>query len=304
MKQRIILAGGSGFVGSALSIELVRRDYEVIVLTRSPRQRADGIREIAWDGKNPGQWAPLLDNAFAIVNLTGKNINCRHTPKNLKAITASRVDSVNAIAAAIKQIQTPPQVWVQASATGFYGDTGNHTCDEAAPNGTDSLAKVCQVWESAFENADLPKTRKVILRLGVVLGNEGGALPVLAKLTKCFLGGSAGSGQQFISWIHLQDLVQMFVTAVERKDSNGTYNAVSPAPTTNEIFMKELRAALHRPWSPPAPAFAIELGASLMGTDPSLALVSQRCVPKRFLEAGFAYRFPELPSALKDLCGQ
>jgi uncharacterized protein (TIGR01777 family) len=140
------------------------------------------------------------------------------------------------------------------------------------------------------------------LRIGFVLGRESGALPVLSQLTKLFLGGAVGSGRQYISWIHLEDLVQMFVAAIEREDLSGTFNAVAPNPVTNAEFMRELRRALHRPWSPPAPEFAVRLGARLMGSEPSLALVSQRCAPKRFAEAGFVFQFPQLVSALNDLC--
>lgn len=300
--KRIILAGGSGFIGTALAREFTAHGREVIILTRSPRARTDGVREVAWDGKNSGAWAGLLDESEAVINLTGKNINCPHTPENLHAITASRVDSVRALAAALGQVKTPPRVWVQASATGFYGDCADRLCDESSPNGTDALSQICRDWEKVFAGAALPETRKVTMRTGFVLGRESGALPVLARLTKFFLGGAVGNGRQYISWIHLADLVQMFVAAVEREDLSGTFNAVAPNPVTNAEFMRELRRALHRPWSPPAPALAVRLGARLMGSEPSLALVSQRCAPKRFLAAGFSFQFPELPAALADLC--
>lgn len=300
--QRIVIAGGSGFIGTALAQEFSRRGYAVIVLTRSPRARADGICEMAWDAKHPGDWAAQLDGAAAVINLTGKNINCPHTPENLRAITASRVDSTNAIAAASAQAARPPRVWVQASAIGFYGDTRDQACDEAAPNGTDNLANVCRQWEAACAAAALPQTRKVILRIGFVLGREGGALPVLARITKWFLGGTVGSGRQYISWIHLADLVAMFVAAVEREDLSGTFNAVAPNAVTNAVFMRKLRRALYRPWSPPVPALAVKFGAKLLGSEPSLALISQHCVPKKFQEAGFRFQFSGLAPALRDLC--
>ena len=302
MKKRIILAGGSGFIGTALARELIRRGHEAIVLTRSPRTRTDNVREVAWDGENLGEWVQLLDGAEAVVNLTGKNINCPHTPENLREITASRVDSVRVLAGALGQVKTPPRVWVQASATGFYGDTKDRLCDETSPNGADALSQICCDWENAFAILNLPETRKVTLRIGFVLGRESGALPVLARLTKLFLGGAVGSGRQSISWIHLADLVQMFVAAIERDNLSGTFNAVAPNPVTNTVFMGELRRALHRPWSPPAPEFAVRLGARLMGSEPSLALVSQRCTPQRFAVAGFQYQFPELAPAFHDLC--
>jgi uncharacterized protein (TIGR01777 family) len=299
--KRIVIAGGSGFIGNALAKEFLARGFEVVVLTRSPKTRADGVAEIFWDGKNVGDWAAQLEGAEAVVNLTGKNINCPHTAENLRGLTASRVDSVNALAAAVAKLKSPPRVWVQASATGFYGDTGDQICDESAPSGRNNLSNICRDWENAFAATNFSNTRKVTLRIGFVLGHGGGALPVLSKLTKLFLGGAVGNGRQYISWIHLADLVQMFVAAVENEKFSGTFNAVAPDAVTNAEFMRELRRALHRPWSPPAPVFAVKLGARLMGSEPSLALVSQRCAPKRFLEAGFKFQFSDLPGALVNL---
>jgi len=300
--KRLIIAGGSGFIGCALAQEFSTRGFGVTVLTRSPRQRTDGVREVAWDGAHTGAWATLLDGADALINLTGKNINCPHTPDNLREITASRVNSVNALAAAMAQVKNPPRVWVQASAVGFYGDTGNVARDENSPSGSDALAEVCRQWEGAFAAADLPKTRKVTLRIGFVLGRDGGALPLLSKMTRCFLGGAAGSGQQYISWIHLADLTAMFAAALTDEKLTGTFNAVGPNAVTNAQFMGELRHTLHRPWSPAAPEFAVKLGARLMGSEGSLVLTSQRCVPKHFLATGFQFKFSDVAVALKDLC--
>jgi len=212
--NRIVIAGGSGSIGSALSREFSAHGREVFILTRNPRQRGDGIREILWDGEHPGEWDQYLDGAEAVINLTGKSINCRHTPENRREIIDSRVNSVKAIGSAMARAKIPPRVWVQASAAGFYGDTKDILCAETAPNGNDALAKVCRDWENAFASAATPHTRRVVLRIGFVLGREGGALPVLSRLTKFFLGGAAGNGRQFISWIHLADLAQMFRMAV------------------------------------------------------------------------------------------
>ena len=300
-RKRIIIAGGSGFIGSAFAGELLARDYEAVVLTRTPRGRTDGAREVEWDGANPGEWVKWLDGAAAVVNLAGKNINCPHTPKNLRELTGSRVNSVRAIAGALGRVKNPPRVWVQAGAVGFYGGHSEHVCDENSPPGDDALAEVCKQWEGAFNAADAPGTRKVLLRTGFVLGRDGGALPVLARLTKLFLGGRAGDGKQFISWIHLADLTRLFLDAIERDELSGTFNAVAPNPVTNSEFMRELRRALHRPWSPPAPVWAVKLGARLMNSEPSLALAGCRATPKRFLEAGFEFRFPELRAALQNL---
>ncbi len=304
--KRIVIAGGSGFIGTALAREFIQRGYAVVVLTRMPHERSDGVQEVAWNGEHIGEWIKYLDGAEAVINLAGKNINCPHTKKNLREIHASRVNSVFAIAAGIMQAKTSPQVWVQASAVGYYGDTGDKLCDESAPNGTNALAKICQDWEGTSDYAKNfvkpPTLRKVTLRIGFVLGREGGALPVLATLARLFLGGAAGSGRQYLSWIHLADLVQMFVAAVENERLSGPFNAVAPNPVTNEEFMRELRHALHRPWSPRVPEFAVKLGARLMRGEPSLALISQRCFPGRFGEIAFPFQFPELSPALKNLC--
>jgi uncharacterized protein (TIGR01777 family) len=299
--KRIILAGGSGFVGQALAPVLLARDYNVIVLGRGAAHRDVGVDYLQWDGRTLGAWATAINGAEAIVNLTGKNINCRHTTENRHEIIRSRVDSVRVLGNAIARCTDPPKVFVQASGVGFYGDTGDQVADEDAALGTDFTAEVCRQWEGAFDSLDLPATRKVILRLGVVLGRDGGALPVLEKLTRLFLGGAVGSGRQFISWIHVSDLIRMFVASVEQMELIGVFNATAPAPVTNSQFMRELRRALHRPWSPPVPAPLARAGAWLMGSDGDLALLSSRCVPRRFLERRFHFQFPNLRDAFASL---
>jgi len=273
----------------------------VVVLTRHPKPRADGAKEVEWDGKNLGEWIQSLHGAEAVINLAGKNINCPHTPEVVRGLVSSRVDSVNAIAAAIYHVALPPRVWVQASAIGYYGNAGDRICDEHCPAGDDVLATICAQWERAFGAAVTPKTRKIVQRIGFVLGREGGALPVLEKLTRWFLGGRAGSGNQYMSWIHIADLMQMFVAAVETEPVEGVFNAVGPSPVPNKEFMRELRRVLHRPWSPPAPEWGIRIGARLMNSEPSLALTGCRAMPKRWEEAGFPFRFLKLSEALGDL---
>jgi hypothetical protein len=304
-KKRIVLAGGSGFLGQALAGELLQHNYEVVVLTRQLRERDedDGITELEWDGEHIGEWIKCLDGADAVVNLAGRNINCRHTPAHLREITESRVNSVHAIAAAVCHVKQPPAVWVQASAVGYYGNAGNQWCDETAPSGRTPLAEVCRVWEQACHAAASLHTRRVIIRIGMVLGRDGGALPILAHMTKWFMGGAAGNGKQYISWIHIADLTRMFRLAIEPENYlDGTYNAVAPDPATNAEFMRVLRHALFRPWCPPTPAWGVKIASWLTQTEPSLALDGCRCAPKRFLEAGFEYKFPDLRSALKNLC--
>lgn len=301
LKNRVVIAGGSGFIGSALASECRAQGREVVILTRAPRQRNDGAVEAAWDAAHPGEWFQHLDGAAAVINLAGKNVKCRHTPENVQALMDSRINAVRAIAQVLEQIKSPPPVWIQASAVGYYGNAKSRTCDESAPSGMDALADICRQCEYAFTTAAAPKTRKVLLRIGFVLGRDGGALPILARMTRLFLGGSAGSGKQYVSWIHIRDLTRMFQECVSRDDLSGPFNAVGPNPATNREFMRALRHTLRRPWSPPAPAWAVRMSARSMGIEPSLALDGCRVIPKRFAEAGFQFQFPELGRALSDI---
>jgi hypothetical protein len=297
----MVIAGGSGFLGSALAAEWVAQGGEAVVLTRSPRKRNDGVIEAQWDGVHIGEWIQYLNGAEVVVGLAGKNINCRHTPEAVRELTESRVSAVQTIAAGIAHVTKPPGIWIQAGAIGFYGNRGDTILDERSTNGAGTLAEICRQWEGAFDSANVSQTRKVLLRIGMVLGRNGGALQVLARLTRCFLGGRAGDGRQFVSWIYLKDLTRMFWECVRREDLAGTFSAVAPGPVTNEELMRQLRRTLHRPWSPSAPGWAIKVGARLMGTEASLALEGCRVLPRRFTEAGFGFHFPELRDAFTDI---
>jgi uncharacterized protein len=301
MKPGIVLAGGSGFVGQSLSPFLLSQNYEVNVLTRAESDHRGAVRNAHWDGKTLGDWIEFVNGAFAVVNLTGRSINCRHTPAHRREIIDSRVDSVRVLGQAIGQCERPPKVFVQVVGVGIYGDKGERICDETTAPGDDFVTKVCEKWEAAFESVEAPVTRKVLLRLGVVLGPNGGFLGLLSKLTRWFLGGKVGTGRQYISWIHIADLARMVLASIENQEVAGVFNVTSPNPVTNAEFMRELRRALHRPWSPPVPEFAARIGSWLMGTEADLALVSQRCVPKRFLENDFNFEFPTLRQALTNI---
>lgn len=300
MKPRVVITGGSGFIGGHLSERLISAGYDVAVLSRSARS-VGAVRSVTWDGKTLDAWASEIDGAYAVINLAGKSINCRHANNNRREILRSRVDSVRVLGEAIGRAQTPPSVFVQTSAVGIYGDAGSQICDESSPHGIDYVAQVCDQWEGAFAAIDGPSLRKVILRLGVVLGSDGGFLPVLAKITRRYLGGQAGDGRQFISWVHIRDVCHMFLAAIEYPEVTGIYNACTPDPVMNRDFMSQLRAILKRPWSPPVPDFAIRIGSWLMGSEGKLALMGQRVLPDHFLRQDFPFQFPTLGPALKDL---
>lgn len=299
-RPRIVIAGGSGFVGQALCELLTRRNFEPVVLTRGQSEVRRDIRYLSWNA----DWIRELDGAAAVVNLTGRNINCRFTEQNRREIIDSRVDSTRVMADAVAHAPTPPRVFVQASGIGYYGSRGDHVIDESTGAGGDFMAQVCEQWEGALDTFALPTTRRVILRIGIVLGRGGGALQLLERLTRSYLGGAAGSGRQFVSWIHIHDLLHIILAAIERDDLSGIFNATAPNPVTNAELMRELRRVLHRPWSPPVPAPFVRLGGWLMGTEGSLALQSFRVVPKRLLDAGFTFEHPHLREALRDLYGE
>jgi uncharacterized protein len=256
---------------------------------------------VQWNGPTLGDWAEFLEGTRAVVNLTGRSVNCRHTPENRRAIVDSRVNSVRALGEAVVRCTEPPECFVQAGGIAIYGNTGDRWADENTPQGNDFLAEVCKLWESAFEEVSATGMRKSVLRIAPALAAGGGFLKPLGRLTRWFLGGQVGNGRQFISWIHLTDLCRMFICAIERNDLAGIFNAASPNPATNGEFMRELRRALHRPWSPPVPRWALPFGSRLLQTEGSLALTSCRAAPKHFLDSGFEFEFPELRQALASI---
>lgn len=304
MAFKAVLAGGSGFLGEALATALRARDWEVVVLTRTPTA-APAARQVAWDGKTLGDWAVELEGADALINLTGRSVNCVHNEPNRRAILESRVDSVRVLGDALARCRRAPPVWIQCASLAIYGNPGDRVCDEAAPLADDFSADVCRRWEAALAAAPRSETRKVCLRIGLVLGPGGGALGPLVRLVRRFLGGTVGSGRQFLSWLHVDDMNELFLQAIARPDLSGAYNACTPHPVTNREFMRELRRALGRPWSPPVPSWAVRIGARfLLHTDADLALGGRRCVPARLQRAGFGFRFPELAGALENLAAR
>jgi uncharacterized protein len=294
--DRVILAGGSGFLGRALADALRARGLQPLILTRSP----SAANELSWDGRTLGPWTEVLEGSRAIVNLTGRNVNCRHTPANRREILDSRVMSVKVLADAIGQLRQPPPVWVQAGSLAFFGDRGDELVDESAGSGDDFGAEVCRAWEAAFGAAQVPATRKVFLRISFVLGRDDGALPLLAKFSRRFVG-RLGNGRQYVSWIHLADFSALVTWAIENENARGIYNATAPQPVTNADLMAALAAIQNRRLAVAVPAWAIRLGSRLLGTEAELALGGRRGVPARLLAEHFNFRHADLHRALRDL---
>ncbi|HEV2293009.1 MAG TPA: TIGR01777 family oxidoreductase [Tepidisphaeraceae bacterium] len=299
--KRIIIAGGTGFIGRAIARELAARGAEVAILTRSPQASPTVGHHVQWDGKTTGDWVREIEGADAVINLAGKNVNCRYTPAALAEVDESRMNAVIAINTAIARSNHPPRVLIQATTTAIYGDTGDRWVDESTPPGYGVPPLTALKWEHAFVAHPTPQTRRVTLRISFVLGRDGGALSMLSMLTRYFLGGAVGNGRQYISWIHIDDLTRLVVRAIEDETMAGLYNASAPNPVTNAEFMRELRRVHRRPWSPPTPAPLVRIGCFIIRTEPVLALTGRRVLPKRLADAGFSFRFPELRAALVDI---
>lgn len=299
MSKKAVIGGGSGFIGNHLANELEKSGYEVAVLTRSPDAGAR-YPEVKWDAKSLGDWVKEFEGADAVFNLTGAPIEKKWTDEYKKVIVQSRVDSTCIFAEAIKASKTPPRVWVNSSAIGFYGDRGDEMLSESSSAGTGFLPETCLKWESSIFEHSLPKTRKVAIRTGIVLGKESGMYPVLKSITEKFLGGAAGDGKQWVSWIHVDDLVRMMVWSLN-SGLEGPINATAPNPVTNANLMEAMREDLGRPPVPPAPPFLINLATSAIGKEGALILQGQRVHPVIAQANGFNFLYPKLHLALSDL---
>ncbi|MCB0478067.1 MAG: TIGR01777 family oxidoreductase [Crocinitomicaceae bacterium] len=301
MENKIIIAGGSGFLGSEMIKFFQLKDYEIVVLTRGKSLKIANIQHVHWDGETLGTWIEELEGAKAVINLSGKNVNCRFTEANKKEILDSRVHSTTLIGKAIEKCQLPPEVWINASGISVYADSyEKQMTEEDFELGTTFMSQVAQEWEKAIYQFDQLPIRKLAIRIGIVLGNEG-ALKILKKQTRFGLGGKHGNGKQMMPWIHIQDLIGIFDFAIQHDNLNQPLNGCSPHPASDQQFMKTLRQVMKMPIGIPAPVFAIKIGAKILGTEADLILSSTNAFPKRVLDAGYIFKFPDLKSALEDL---
>lgn len=296
--MRIVIAGGSGFIGRALTQQCLAAGDSVTVLSRSGKAPC-GATGLAWDARTVGPWGDAVRESDAVVNLAGERITVRWTEENRRRIVDSRTESAAAIGAALATV-SEAKVWVNASAVGYYGNRGDETLTEASAVGTGFLAETCQRWEAAVDGFDLPNVRRVKVRIGFVLGRDGGAFPKLVSLTKAFLGGAVASGRQYVPWIHVDDLAAMIRFACEHP-VGPVMNGTAPSPVTNAEFMGALRKALGRPWSPPVPALGLKVAEAMTGLSPSLVLDGAKVLPRAALDAGFGFRHPGVQSAIADL---
>jgi uncharacterized protein len=311
--MKIVIPGGSGQVGTILSRAFHRDGHEVVVLSRRPDLRP--WRVVVWDGATLGEWQTEIDGCHVVINLTGRSVNCRYTSANREEILRSRVDSTRIVGEAIARASRPPWVWLQASTATIYAHRYDGPNDEHSgvlggsepdvPASWRFSIKVAVAWEQAFADAVTKHTRKIALRSAMTLSPDpSGIFDTLMGLARLGLGGSAGGGRQFMSWIHYEDFVAAVRWLIDRDDIDGIVNVASPNPLPNAEFMRVLRDACGASFGLPATRGMLEFGALFMRTETELILKSRRVVPARLLEHGFAFRYPQWPGAARNLCHQ
>ena len=303
--RRIVIAGGSGFLGISLANHLSAAGDTVTILSRRTPKVSGPWRHVPWDGRTLGDWQPSIDGADGLVNLAGRSVDCIKTPDHQDEILRSRVEATRVLGQAVRAAKSPPPVWVQMSTAHIYGDPPTIHCTEDSPFGAGFAPMVGRAWEEAFEQSAISGQRMVILRTSFVIGKDrggGGALARLRTLVRLGLGGAVGSGTQGMSWIHELDMNRLFERALNDTTMQGPYIATAPNPVSQRLFMRELRQALGMPLGLPAFAWMVRLGAPLLlRTDPELALYGRYLLPQRLQEMGFEFRFPEFRAALADL---
>ena len=294
--MRIVVAGGSGFLGRALVGAWRAEGHEVKVLTRTPR----GADDVRWTPDAEAGWATALEGSQAVVNLAGEGIaDSQWTEARKRAILDSRVTATRALASGIRACARPPRVFLSASGVGFYGTRGDEPLTEDSASGSDFLAAVCRAWEKETDGA-AGVARIVLLRTGLVLAGDGGALPRMAMPFRFCVGGRVGSGRQFLSWTHLTDWVGMVRWALSNTAVTGPVNVTAPSPVTNAHFTRALATAMHRPALVPVPALALQL---LLGREmaDTLLLGGQRALPAKAQQLGYQFRFADVESALRHI---
>ena len=303
--KKIVLAGGSGFLGQALARSVLADGYEVVVLSRGAAPPDAIGRFVPWDGKNLGDWKSELEGAEALFNLTGRSVDCRYTQENRDLILNSRVDSTRVLGEAIGACDQIPKVWLNSSTATVYedrrGDREPH--DETSEDfGTGFSVGVAQSWEKAFEESSVEGLRKVALRVSIVLGKDGGAFPVMKRFAEFGLGGAQGPGNQWMSWLHIDDWVGVARFLMENQSVDGPVNLAAPNPVTNDFFMREMR----KRFAPlgiglPAPSLFVRIGAFFLRTAPELVLKSRKVVSATLAESGYSFKYPDLGQAIRNL---
>ena len=309
--MKIVIPGGTGQVGTILARAFHSDGHEVVVLSRKPESRH--WRVVSWEAKTLGPWAGEIDGADVVINLAGRNVNCRYTPENRRQIMDSRVDSTRVVGDAIAKSSNPPKLWLQTSTATIYSHRYDAANDDItgiiggsepdAPASWKFSIDVATAWEKAAMDADTPKTRRVLMRSSVILSpDSGGIFDVLLSLVRRGLGGTSGDGRQYVSWLHERDFIRSVNWLIEHEELSGAVNLASPCPLANKDFMRILRDEWGTAIGLPATEWMLAIGAVLMRTETELVLKSRRVVPTRMLESGFEFEFPHWEQAARELC--
>lgn len=309
MKRRIVLAGGSGFIGSFLQKRLAADGYAVVVLTRFPHDSKDGISQHLWDGETVGDWASELESATALINLTGRSVNCRYNEKNRREILDSRVDSTRVLGEAVARSEDPPPVWLNASTATIYKHTFEQPMTEAngvieaTPEAKDAFSiTVARAWEQALNEAQTPKTRKVAMRTAMVFAaNEGGVYRTLRSLARWGLGGPIAGGHQMISWVHEDDFCRALEWLIEHDDLSGPVNVASPNPLPQRDMMRIILRERGMPFGMHATRRMLEIAAFIHRTEAELILKSRYVVPAKLVESGFGFHYSKMEEAVHEI---
>ncbi|RQO75403.1 TIGR01777 family protein [Pedobacter sp. KBW06] len=300
--HKVILVGGNGYLGNVLADYYKELAEEVLILSRKPRAAKGNIRTEVWDGKEEGDWVKSLEGADLLVNLCGKNVNCRYTPKNQAEIISSRTIPTRLLGKVIAKLVQPPGLWINVTSATIYRHAEDHAQDEISGElGYGFSIEVCKQWETAFFESEIPKTRKIALRMGIVLGRNDSVFPRLLNLVRFGLGGQQGDGQQYVSWIHEHDVARSTEWLTDEGKMEGIINCTAPAAVKNRELMKVLRKAYGIPFGLPCPQWLLEIGVRLIGTETELVLKSRWVSPKRLLENGFTFQFAEIQPAVHDI---
>ena len=296
--MKIILAGGSGFIGRFLEKRFNQDGHTTIVLTRNPKNDSD----VYWDGVTSGEWVKHLNGADVLINMAGKSVDCRYTAKNKQLIYDSRLKSTQVLFDAINTMNHPPKVWLNSSTATIYRHAEDRPMDEEKGEiGTGFSVDIATQWESTFYQSTLPKTRRIALRTAIVLGTEGGALLPLKRLVKYGLGGNQGSGNQMFSWIHQEDVYQSILFLIRNEQLKGSFNLSSPNPINNMTMTNALRRVLKMPFGLPSPIWLLNFGAVLIRTETELVLKSRWVLPKRLVQNGYQFKYSTIQNALESL---
>ncbi|MFD1818296.1 hypothetical protein SAMN04515674_1094 [Pseudarcicella hirudinis] len=296
--MKIIIAGGSGFLGKCLQKYFIVKGHELIILSRRPAINT----EIYWDGEHLGNWTSQLDGADALINLSGKSVDCRYTLKNRKMILDSRIKSTKVLQKAIEMTKNPPGIWLNTSSATIYVHSESTLMTEKnGVTGDDFSMDICKQWEEQFFEKVTPVVRKVTLRTSIVLGREGGAFSKMKAISLIGLGGKQGSGNQMMSWIHYLDFCRAVEFIIDHAEIKGCINLTAPNPVSNVFFMRTLRKCLHFPFGLNLPEFLLRTGAFFIRTEAELLLKSRNVYPAILLENGFEFEFPDIEDALQEL---